>query len=378
MKLNIPKLSRHSFKKALIISSIAVAIVVPLALLTVNWNNLSIVYAAGSSAVAPVMEKLGKTYYEFPQKTSIDITIAATGSGNGLESVVQNTKNFGNVSWAPSKSKIKNTPELEALTAWENNKIKTFTLGIDGIGIVYKAPNTLLNLSQDNIVDFYSAIAGTASYTYGDLIGDASNTIPVLSFARAGGSAKSGTTDAFLKDSGFKNIDSSAPYYKALETGNYGNSVESTKESNVETWKQISSGNDHGKVGSITYLSAGFILNNLQEITSAGFQVATYGAGKEVLTLENIIAKKYNWYRPLNTLLSLTFNKPESSARAWLEWLFYNYENQIIQNALKEVGIVPLTTAQLNSMTLNGNLWVSDFELHPYDVNENYKWGAQL
>lgn len=362
------------FKKTAIIATSAIAIVTPIVLLSINWNNLVIIYSAGSSAVAPLLMDIASTYSKFNLGNNIEVNVLATGSGNGLESIVNNTKNLGNVSWGPDKSKIKNTPELHALDAWTNDRIKTLTLAIDGIGVIYKPDPNMnfdLDINQTNIEKLYEAVAGVNSYSYGNLITNSGVSTTIIPYARTGGASKSGTTDAFLKDSGFK-INKNAQYYKNLSNGQYGSSVEATRESNVETWKQISS--NGGRTGALTYLSAGFILNNITEIQSKGFKVASYNGTP--LSLDQVTVK-YNWYRPLNTLFSI--NNAAGAVEQWVHWLYDNYFDDRIQSAIKNFGGVPLDKKQLESMTINGNIMVSDFEIEPYDnVDDKYKWGAQL
>ncbi|MGL4950510.1 MAG: PstS family phosphate ABC transporter substrate-binding protein [Mycoplasma sp.] len=380
-------LKNRSLKKWIVGCVTAISIVAPITLLSINWTKLKIVYAAGSSAVAPLMMDLSeaytKTYKQFGLDEKIELNVAVTGSGAGLESIVNGTKHMGNVSWGPNKSKIKDTPTLKAKTAWANKKIKTLTLGIDGIGVIYKG-NFDLDINSNNIKTLYSAVAGVNSYTYGDLIGSA-NSLSIKPYARAGGAAKSGTTDAFLKDSGFSiSGHSSQPYYKMLNTGSYGNNVESTRESNVETWNQISS--NGGVDGAITYLSAGFILNNIDRITKSGFRVATYNGTK--LSFPEITVN-YNWYRPLNTLISIGDNDPV--IKKWVTWFTENYyrsddvdkpdgsTSNVIRKTITDAGVVPLSKNQLESMaSITKNYWISDFELFPYDsVDDKFKWGAQ-
>lgn len=362
------------FKKTAIIATSTIAIVTPIVLLSINWNNLIIIYSAGSSAVAPLLMDIASTYSKFNLGNNIEVNVLATGSGNGLESIVNNTKNLGNVSWGPDKSKIKNTNELPALDAWTNDKIKTFTLAIDGIGVIYKPDPNInfdLDINQLNIEKLYEAVAGVNSYSYGSLIGNNAVTTTIVPYARTGGASKSGTTDAFLKDSGFK-IDKNAQYYKNLSNGQYGSSVEATRESNVETWKQISS--NGGRVGALTYLSAGFILNNITEIQNNGFKVASYNGTP--LSLDQVTVK-YKWYRPLNILFSI--KNATSAVEEWVQWLYTNYLDSRIQSAIINFGGVPLSKEQLNTMTIKGEIMVSDFEIKPYDsANDEYKWGAQL
>lgn len=374
------KIKNFKWKRDLTVLTILAAIIVPVSLLLVNWSDLRIVYSAGSSAVAPLLTKLDATYRANASiNRNIEINVLSTGSGNGLESAVNGTKNFGNVSYAPDKKRIVNTKDLKALDGWTNRHLKSFTIGIDGIGIIYKPGNLdfSLNIDENNIMDIYSAISGDKVYTFGELMNpkNPSINLEVIPFARAGGANKSGTTDAFLKDSGLfanKKDNEKQPYYKRILSGDYGPNVESTRESNVETWKQISS--DGGTVGSMTYLSAGFIINNIETINKTGFRVATY---KNIVPSLDEISNNYKWRRPLNMIFSI--NDPNQAVKLWTEWIFKNYLESFVIEAIQEIGVVPLNNTQLQTMTVDGNFWVSDFTIQAYDTApEGYHWGAQI
>ncbi|MGL4951373.1 MAG: PstS family phosphate ABC transporter substrate-binding protein [Mycoplasma sp.] len=369
-------LKNRNLKKWIIGCTAVVVTAVPITLLSINWTNLQILYVSGSSAVAPLMMDLSetytKTYKQFGLNKKIELNISVTGSGTGLESAVNGSKHMGNVSWAPSHSKINTGDNLKA---WKEKGIKTFTLGIDGIGLIYKpkAGNDFdLNINKEKAKLLYSAMAGVNEYSYGDLIGT-NNNLKIIPYARAGGAAKSGTTDAFLKDNGLS-IDGhkKEPYYNMLDKGNYGSNVKPTRESNVETWNQISSGG--GEEGAMTYLSAGFILNNYDKIQSQGFKVATYNTNIE-MTIENIANGTYKWYRPLNTLVSINDNN--QNIKSWIEWFYNNYQSQEIQETITKAGVVPLTPEQLEELRVGNDYWKSDFDKKDWDPNdESQKWGV--
>ncbi|MGL4948264.1 MAG: PstS family phosphate ABC transporter substrate-binding protein [Mycoplasma sp.] len=385
-------------KKWLIAGISIVSIVTPITLLSINWTNPQILYASGSSAVFPVLEKLSSTYLNTYQKLGltdhIEISVESTGSGTGLSSAASGTKHLGNISYGPDKSKIKSGGDIDILKGWTEREIKTLTLGIDGIGVIYKG-NFNLDINVDNVVNLYSAMAGFNEYSYADLgVSGVGSDLKIIPYARTGGAKASGTTDAFLKDSGLK-MDKENPLYKpaydALNSGNYGPKTTGTKESNIETWHQVSS--NGGINGAITYLSAGFILNNKKIIEDAGFRIATYS---DITLSSDVITKGYNWYRPLNTLFSTKEDNP--TIKSWVNWFTKNYHSEpAIGKALEDLGIVPLTEEQLETMAnpelaakwfhpetgkdpvFDENLfWYSDFEQKPYDeANDKYKWGAQ-
>lgn len=360
-------------KKWILGSVFASIFILPLILLSINWNGLIVLYASGSSAVFPLMKNLSIAYQKYNDKGKpIDITVESTGSGSGLEKILKGTTTFGNLSYSPSINLVK-----ENEISWLDRKIKTITLGIDGIAIVYKG-DFVLDINQSNIIKLYTAFSG-GYVSYADL-GVANTNILLKPYARAGGANKSGTTESFIENNGF-NIDENNPEYieayNIIKSGAYGNNVTPTKESQTETWNQIISGG--GQVGAITYFSTGFVIQNIKKINELGFKVATYN--KNELTVDNIRNGSYNWRRLLNTLVSLNGNYDD--IKTWIEWILIENHEQKIEECIQEVynnaGIIQLTNDQINSMKLNGNFWAYDLQIQPIDsAPSNYYYGARL
>ncbi len=359
------------WKKAVIGLSIVAGISVPITLLSINWNNLQILYATGSSSVFPLMKKLSDTYAinKPADEPLIDVTCEATGSGAGLEKILDRTASFGNVSFSPTTKMIKNNPKM--LDNWASLQIKTITLGIDGIGLVYKG-DVDLDINDSNIINIYNAFAGKKTYTFGDLgLNGKDANVSLHPYAKTGGKSKSGTADAFMCNSNFANA-SNIPdeTRQALLTGDYGRYTTSTKESQSETWKQMISAQE---VGTIGYLSTGFILQNWDEINQKGFKIATYN--KQTLSSNALSDGTYNWRRNLNTLVSL--KDLDNNIKIWIDWLFSNYDQEWMKEVYKSVGVTQLNPSQINSMKVDNNLWVDDVTIHAIDSGD-YTYGAQI
>ncbi len=358
------------WKQVAIGSTIAVGVALPITLLSINWNNLQILYATGSSSVFPLMKKLSDTYANNKPSNLplIDVACEATGSGAGLEKILDQTASFGNISFSPTTESI--NADANQKQKWASLQIKTITLGIDGIGLVYKG-NFDFDINNGNILDIYNAFAGKKSYTFGDLgVTGAGANLALHPYAKTGGKCKSGTAEAFLNDSNLNVSKISPETLSILDSGDYGNLTKSTKESQPESWKQMLSANQEGTIG---YLSTGFILQNMDEIKKNGFKVATYNS--HALTSDSIKSGDYGWRRKLNTLISL--KNIDNNVKIWIDWLFDNYNEPWMAQVYKSVGVVQLDAAQVDSMKKSNNLWVSDVEIHPLDAG-TYQYGAQI
>lgn len=312
-----------------------------------SWKSMPTISVAGSSAVFPLIEEYSNTY------NSSDIVAQAGGSGLGINVALNNTKNIGMASKNPNKD-----PSNDK--TWTDKRMKTITIAWDAIGIVYKnSSNDKLDITSNNIGKIYKAFAGYENISYSDLIDGSNNTSTIKTYARDGGLEKSGTADAFFKDSGFGTSATSSlssQEVNALTSGLYGKNTVPTAESNSQAWDAIKSSNESN---SMIYLSSGFILNNINEIKKYGFNVATYN-GNELIS-ENI-TNGYDWYRPLNLLISL--NTAPKYVIDFISWTI-DINNKEIQEILSSLGYTILTNENVNSMTKNGKQWweVSDSEL---------------
>lgn len=358
-------------KKKIVTCFLAIVSCIGVSLSFVNWSNLKIIYTSGSSALLPLMRVLGD---EYNGGGNIDLVAEAGGSGLGLQRITANMTNLGNISRSPKVSEAglpfiddgKPAKHGQFSQSWNKNELKTITLGWDGICLVYKPYNNeSLDITQNNIFKIFEAFAGTSQISFKDLgVKTADSNTYLKPFARNGGSLKSGTADAFLHHSGlqFSEDQLNSKVFNSLETGEYGNYTELTKENNSEVWSQISSMG--GAPGNIAYLSTGFVLNNLEQINKEGFKIATYNNKK--LSYENI-ASGYDWYRPLNTIISL--RNINDGVMHFIDWVMSKpnddenkFDNHITE-LYKKVGIIPLNNKQYKSMCDSGNFWVSDYDL---------------
>ena len=334
-----------------------------------------LVSLGGSTAVLPLINALSP-YIDF-----IDVVTSAGGSGVGISSIIDGTKEIGIASTTPDILTLGS--DNAKYQIWDEKRVKTVTIAWDGIVLVYKPSSNSANanviINEENLAKIYHAFSGDKQFKLGDLLNNNDETI-IVPYARNGGSSVSGTTEAFFKDSHLNYKDS--PYWKslgqnqvdnitnAITNGGYGPNVIQTAESNSQAWNVAKNGPE----GSFVYLSAGFVINNIEEIQKYGFKVALY-SNQEISPLEpGAIASPYNWYRPLNLMYSMTYVKNIPEIPKMIAWILFNEQaKQIINNE----GYVPLSETSLKSMGWNGNLndmsfLTNDSPEGTYDVKLGY------
>ena len=209
-----------------------------------------------------------------------------------------------------------------------------------------------LNITSDNILKIYQAFAGYESISFNDLDKNNNSKDTIKTYAREGGSEKSGTADAFYKDSklnpNYELLDDKE--VKALETGSYGKNTIPTAEANSQAWSSVKDSSDKN---TMIYLSAGFILNNKKEILDNGFKIATYNG---IDLAKDKIANSYNWYRPFNLIVSL--NNVDEPTKKFINWTIT--ESSIRDQILNNLGYIKLDTSD----TLKVSDWTkSDADL---------------
>lgn len=345
------------FKRIVKIASYSFLVIAPIGVIAgfaKAWNAPESINIAGSSAVQPLMTALGNDY------KNADVTIQAGGSNEGMKVAATLEKDLGNASKNTYSSVQKATIANNSYDreVWKNNGIKTVTFAWDGLAVVYKPsnPNSNLIINKTNIYDIYALFSGIKTYTLSDLLNknDSNNepNIIMTPYARTGGASASGTATSFLEESsltteegwqewGEKNQLDPTQVKRALSTGRYlGSHVVNTNESNVESWNRVSSDN---RVGSIVYLSLGFVEKNLSVIQSRGFRIAKMEVeqkenGKqnktEIVdaTIANVSNGTYLWSSPLNTMISTVHATQATKDFLW--WILTSEEaKQLIQNA---------------------------------------------
>lgn len=326
------------------------------------WGDLKVLSSAGSSSVQPLIAAMSNVY-----KTN-DVVTQSGGSTTGINAAFSGTKSFGMSSKNPFKTKSEkytvNKKEY-GWNEWGDKEIKTTTIAWDGMALIYKpvSPNNaIINLNNDNFAKMYHAFSGSKSFKLSDF-GVTNDNSVVTPYARTGGSKVSGTADAFFFDSNSLYQDSS--YWKnllpeeqkkvidILKNGNYNSNVKQTSEANSQAWQMASKGDP----GTMVYLSAGFVLNNIKEIERMGFKVATYGDTSQKLSVESI-TNGYNWYRPLNIMYSIkNIQEPIKNFTTWI------LENPDATNIIKTLGFIPLNSGQINSMIAPGKDFFTSSDL---------------
>lgn len=365
-----------SEKKLKIIRIILIVLIVmvPIAFFIgffVDWKFPSWIYISGSSTIQPLMSEIAKSY------TKSQIIVNAGGSSTGLSQMMSGQKQIGMISKSPSV-KLAGLPNnlvdgIEENQKWEDDKIKTFTIAWDGIGIIYKTSNknVKLDINATNATNFFEAFAGLKQFYFHNsnkrIDTNMNDGLKIVPFAKTGGSSLSGTAEAFLENNPFYGQISELTV-EILETGTYGMNVIQTDESNLSSWNKIKDYNIQNDELIMTYLSAGFIKNNIDSIEKEGFKVATLND----IPLFDLnggmnFPKDYKWYRPFNLLFKLsTMDKSLENFIIWFRDQLLQ-DNSVVKEKINEYGYTTLTSNEISSMSYSiGNkqeFFLSDYEL---------------
>lgn len=350
-----------------------------------SCGNFVVIDSRGSSSVQPLLASLGNLY---SNKNNVEISVQAGGSSIGISSIANSQTMMGNASKSPRSSVI---GKLDIENKWQENSLKTITLGIDAIGIVLLPPNKTdnnWNIDQNNIVDLYKAFGGFERIQLNKFyIGSStiSNDITITPFARSGGALSSGTAEAFYKESKLLNDVSNLPnnVQDALSNGNYGRFTQITNESNSEAYTNFKV--NAKTPGSMIYLSLGFIENNINTILNDGFVVMKYNNFDA--KRENVSNKKYGWTRPFNTIISLKPNSKLDPLEKFISWILFSKflfpeDYAEIQQIYLDQGLIFLQEDELKKMFLTNEstkilpleelvknhmnlFWKKDFDFSP-------------
>ena len=281
---------------------------------SIDWSRPSWIFISGSSTMQPLLQVISNNY-----KPS-EITADAGGSSVGIQNVLNDKKNIGAASKTPSSSMagVPSHEENEAIpgseqSKWQNEKMKTVTIGWDGIGVVYKKTGVLADKSSQNGDDsisssiqendivltpnsikwLYLAFAGYMDVDIRNLMWSNNQdssinakqvyeakpaTSPlseysIVPFARSGGTTQSGTAEAFTTDSRLLK-DGNQYNSKKVLSGILSNTTNPTtvknddstidspsKSDNATLWEVLES----GQYGSLTHTTAE---SNLQTWTA--------------------------------------------------------------------------------------------------------------
>lgn len=369
------------------ISSLCLGLIVGF---SVDWKNPKWIYVSGSSTVQPLINEISKIY------TQAEVISEAGGSSTGIYNVVNYNKDVGATSREPQVHEaglpaVANEQAIsgEYSTAWNELQIKTITIGFDGIGLIYKFNNSEkysdLVINNNNILNLYDAFTGSGEI---DSLNQIQNDLPnikIRAYARTGGSNTSGTAEAFLKNSGFKLPEPGNKDYERweriddiLSSGKYGPSVQQTAESNLITWSNIKANSSNNDFAYMTYLSAGFIKNNYDDILKAGFKVALYQEdGQEPVELIDSdtqvinVPDKYKWYRPLDLIVRLKDDDKLEDIKQFIEFIHNESlkPNSKLLNIYDQLGYISLSEEKWNTMCIDDtynsqNFWTSDYEIY--------------
>lgn len=339
---------------------IGCACLVPVGLvvgLSVNWNHTTFISAVGSSATKPFIEDFGAQYHKLTKK--FDVATESGGSAFGINQVVNGLATIGNVS---------NNP-YDQVQQYDWSRMKTFTLGWEGIVLMYKMPDFVgqyaedakanfdIEITKDNIKFLYAAFScfnetkdiphddwdETKTSYYAFLTPESRSwfdTHPdykevclgtqIIPYVRSGGNTGSASSIAFSMMSHLMDFeDLTDNQQKAFAGGQYGRDRvhHETEDANARAWEMFSYRNEPG---AMTYLTASFIHNNTnwELIQKKGYKLARYKSVDASQSVEidrvefsNIcMPDGYNWFRPINCIIDLD----NEVAKDFIFWMFFN------------------------------------------------------
>ncbi|MDC4182572.1 substrate-binding domain-containing protein [Mycoplasma bradburyae] len=343
--------------------------------------NFVVINTRGSSSVQPFIDALSALYAKYEP---VEISVQAGGSTSGITSVLDDTANIGNVSRSP-REQVLSSKKLSK--DWKEKEIKTVTLAKDAIAIIYKKPDNLdaknFYVDANNISKIYEAFAGhnnvsLSNFYFGNNIKEDFSVIP---FARSGAASVSGTAEAFLHNSGLiKDNELDKTTFETLKgLIDYGSNTITTGESNVETYNFFKT--NARKVGSMTYLSLGFILNNIDAIHKDGFEVLNYKINDKVVTptIESVRDSSYKWTRPYNIVFSLKKNNEEKlkSIKEFIKFTVFSSNYSIkekVDEVYKSQGLIHLSDNEIKQMFLIDKSLKNKTINELLDANEDLFW----
>ena len=338
----------------------------------VPWSHSTIISCVGSSGVKPFVEEYAKTY---SKTNNVDINVDAGGSGFGISQIANNFTNIGCASKNPFEA-VKDTYRQN----WISNKIKTVTIGWEGICIVYIPPkgisndinlNKVLTLNEKNITDLYRTFSGFKAglptekpllslflnLDYDEISENDRVKFEhqeVIPYARSGGSLTSGTAASFFEGSHFNNYSKGLTEAQktAFVNGNYGKDFRlyDTDEANSRAWSVF---NKNNIPGSMVYLSSSFVQKNYDLIKSSNCGILAYDNHEYNAEEINI---NYKFFRPLNLMLSINSNIQTQK-------FIQDVINYSIDVGFTNLGAKGISRDQYKSMSIDSNFWVDDVAL---------------
>ena len=354
----------------------ATASIVPIAAIiyfSTPWNKINMISLVGSSSLQPLVLKLSDEY------SRSDLIVQGGGSGFGIKSIVSQTTDIGLASKDPYETVRDATIQTNDFDRqdWINESIKTFTIAIDSIALVYKS-NQPLNVTKNNIGEIYRLFSGLDFYTIsnGDLKKADSARNSLVPYSRTGGSNSSGTAFSFMNQFIGWNWDENNQEYskeqEILKYGKYEKNVRSTNESNVETLNKLM---EENLDGGITYLSLSFVLENYETITKAGYKVASINGinidenfcEKPKIDLDFI--KNYGWFYFYNIIVSQNCS---NETKELIDWIYFKEGSSVIES----LNLFPIYNSQNNHLdllqsTYKGSINENNFNSIFFDDKKN-------
>ncbi len=248
---------------------------------TTQAENLSgTVTLAGSTSMKKLCEAMSEGFME--TYTDITVTVEYTGSGAGLESLVQGSIDIGNASRA-LKDGEKEQGAVENIVA------------IDGIAVITDKDNSVKDLTAEQLADIY-----TGNVTNWNEIGGEDEAIVVI-----GREAGSGTRSAFEE---LLKIEDACSYAQELDnTGAVLAKVASTP-------------------GAIGYVSLDVIDDSVLALSLDGVEASE----------ANIVAGKYLLSRPFVMATMGEISEQNELVRAWFDYV----ASEEGQSIITDIGLI--------------------------------------
>ena len=367
---------------------VSIACLIPVSLITclsINWHHTQYISATGGAEVRQIIQTFGNLYHK--QYKQYEITVESQGNAYGIEQLAKKNTNIANITINPyelvnSNSNLKNNWEFK----------KTFTLGWEGLVILYKLPNNLskkaidnfdIVINKDNICQLYAVFSGFNEWKDGEQNKNKDNwnnewgsifnyipkeslekfdpsdieickNTPITPYVRVGGNISATSSIVFSQLSGFKLNDGTNAFdnltdnqKNAFACGQYGNdrNLYQTNKANANAWTIFCKNNIPG---SMIYLTSSFlsIKDNQEEIKRNGYKIAKYkndndeisclNYEKDFINIDNILKSNiytsYKWINPINVVVDINDKKTID----FIQWIYNNknYESTMLSNGL--------------------------------------------
>ena len=125
----------------------ALAALVATAFMVAPASATTKITITGSTTVLPIAQKCAEVYMQ--KNPSVAISVAGTGSGDGIKAIIDGTADIGDASRDMKKKEVK-------LAKSKGVNPKKFTVALDCIVPVVHPTNKISNLSLDQLKDIYT------------------------------------------------------------------------------------------------------------------------------------------------------------------------------------------------------------------------------